>query len=342
MNLNILWITSGLFLGWSLGANDAANLFGTAVGSKVIKFRTAAIIMSLFIVIGAVSSGAGASHTLGKLGAISSLPGAFIVALASGITVMIMTRYGLPVSTSQSIVGAIIGWNIYSKTPTALATLSKIVLTWILCPIIAAALAIVFYKLFKAKTKTMKTNIFLRYYYIRVGLILVGAFGAYALGANNIANVMGVFTNAVEFEPLTLGPLALNETQVLFLLGSLAIGVGIFTYSKNVMATVGSSIYKISPATALIVVLASSTVLFIFSSQSLNRLLIDLHLPQIPLVPVSSSQAVVGAIIGIGIGKGDRNINFSKLKKIAMGWILTPAISLAFSYVSLLLLKRLS
>jgi len=342
MNFSILWISSGLFLGWSLGANDAANLFGTAVGSKVIKFRTAAIVMSIFIIIGAVSSGSGASHTLGKLGAIDSLPGAFIVAFASGITVMMMTKYGLPVSTSQSIVGAIIGWNIYSQTTTEISVLSKIVLTWVLCPILSAAFAVFFYKVFKARTKKLKTNIFLRYYYIRLGLMVVGAFGAFALGANNIANVMGVFTNAVSFKSLKIAAFTLNETQVLFLLGAIAIAIGIFTYSKNVMATVGSSIYKISPATALIVVLASSTVLFIFSSESLNQLLSILHLPNIPLVPVSSSQAVVGAIIGIGIGKGDRNINFSKLKKIAVGWVLTPAISLMLSFLSLILINRLS
>ncbi len=133
MDLTILFISSGLFLGWSLGANDAANLFGTAVGAKVIKFRTAAIVMSIFVIIGAVSSGSGASHTLGKLGAINSLSGAFVVALSSAITVFIMTKYGLPVSTSQSIVGAIIGWNIFSSSPTSMNTLLIIVFTWGRC-----------------------------------------------------------------------------------------------------------------------------------------------------------------------------------------------------------------
>lgn len=340
MDLTILYISSGLFLGWSLGANDAANLFGTAVGSKVIKFKTAAIIMSIFVIIGAVSSGSGASHTLGKLGAISSLPGAFIVALASAVTVFVMTKYGLPVSTSQSIVGAIIGWNLFSSQATSLNTLSKIVLTWVLCPLLAALFSILFYKLFKKMTATIKTNLFIRHYYIRVGLIVVGAFGAYSLGANNIANVMGVFTHSIELQPLEIAFVTISKTQLLFLFGSIAIAVGIFTYSKNVMMTVGNSIYKISPATALIVVLSSSFVLFIFSSESLQSALIALNLPTIPLVPVSSSQAVVGAIIGIGLAKGDRNINFSKLRKISFGWILTPVASLVISYISLFFMQN--
>lgn len=342
MNLSLLFISSGLFLGWSLGANDAANLFGTAVGSKVVKFKSAAIIMSIFIIIGAVASGSGASHTLGKLGEISSLPGAFIVALSSGITVFFMTKYGLPVSTSQSIVGAIIGWNFFSKISTDFDVLSKIVLTWVLCPILAAFFSVVFYKTFKRLTKKMTLNIFLRYYFVRIGLIIVGAFGAYALGANNIGNVMGVFTNAVDFDAINILSLSFNETQILFFLGGLAIATGIFTYSKNVMHTIGEDIYKISPATALIVVLSSAFVLFIFASEGLESFLISINLPPIPLVPVSSSQAVVGAIIGISIGKGDRNINLTRVKKIAIGWVLTPVISLMLSYSLLVLMDRLS
>ena len=49
----LLFLTSGLFLGWSLGANDAANVFGTAVGTRMIRFSTAAIICSVFVILGA-------------------------------------------------------------------------------------------------------------------------------------------------------------------------------------------------------------------------------------------------------------------------------------------------
>lgn len=340
MNMNLFYISSGLFLGWSLGANDAANLFGTAVGAKVVRFKTAAIIMSIFVIIGAVSSGAGASHTLGKLGAISSLPGAFIVALASAVTVFIMTKYGLPVSTSQSIVGAIIGWNLFSSNPTSITVLSKIVLTWVLCPFLAALFSVIFYRLFIKSIRKLKLNIFMRYYYVRTGLIIVGAFGSYSLGANNIANVMGVFTNAIELPPIDLFFFTISKVEILFFLGAVAIAVGIFTYSKNVMTTVGNNIYKISPSSALIVVLSSSFVLFIFGSVSLQQLLITLHLPTIPLVPVSSSQAIVGSIIGIGIARGDKNINFNKLRNISFGWLLTPVLSLLLAYVSLFFMQN--
>ena len=75
----LIFLSAGLFMGWSLGANDASNIFGTAVESKMIKFRTAAIIASIFVVLGATISGSGASETLGELGAINAIAGAFTV-----------------------------------------------------------------------------------------------------------------------------------------------------------------------------------------------------------------------------------------------------------------------
>ncbi len=66
MELSVLFfLTSGLFLGWALGANDAANVFGTAVGTRMIRFTTAAVICTVFVILGAVISGAGTTETLG-------------------------------------------------------------------------------------------------------------------------------------------------------------------------------------------------------------------------------------------------------------------------------------
>ena len=105
-----IFLSSGLFLGWSLGANDAANIFGTAVGTKMVRFHTAAVIASVFVMLGAVFSGGGASTTLVELGAVNAIAGSFMCACAAALTVYWMVNSGIPVSTSQSIVGAIIGY----------------------------------------------------------------------------------------------------------------------------------------------------------------------------------------------------------------------------------------
>jgi PiT family inorganic phosphate transporter len=337
----LFFLTSGLFLGWSLGANDASNIFGSAVGSKMVTFRKAAIIASIFVILGAVIQGAGASHTLGKLGAVNAIGGSFTVALAAAITIYMMTKFALPVSTTQAIVGAIIGWNLFTGNSTDSKTLSQIVVTWISGPVIGAVFSILLYILVKMFKKAARIHLVRFESYIKTGLIIVGAFGAYSLGANNIANVMGVFIPAFNLQDLDLGIFTLNSSQQLFLLGGIAIAIGIITYSKKVMETVGGNIVELSSEAALVVVLAQSLVLFIFSSSGLSALFVKIGLPPIPMVPVSSSQVIVGCVLGIGLYKGARNINFKILGEIALGWLATPIASGLLAFFSLFFMKNI-
>lgn len=336
----IIYLSSGLFLGWSLGANDAANIFGTAVGSKMVRFSTAALIMTIFVILGSVISGAGASHTLGALGQVGTLPAAFVVAFAAAVAVFWMTKLGLPVSTSHSIVGGIIGWNLYSGFATNLDVLKNIVSAWVFSPILSGFFAVVLYFMFKKFINNAKIHLLHLDCYTRWGLLIAGAFGAYSLGANNIANVMGVFTGIIDIPVYNLANLSFSGTQQLFLLGGIAISVGVVTYSKRVMLTVGSNIMDISPLGAFIVVLASSTTLFLFASAELKNILIMFNLPSLPLVPVSSSQAVVGSVLGLGLAKGGRNINFKLLVKIGIGWILTPIAAALISFILLFFMQN--
>ena len=336
----LLYLSSGLFLGWSLGANDAANVFGTAVSTKMLKFRFAAIIASIFVILGSVISGAGASETLGSLGAVNRIAGAFVVVLAAAVTVYGMTRIGLPVSTSQAIVGAIIGWNLFAGLSTDLNILVKIVGSWIASLFLAAVFAYLIYQLVVRLNLVLKIHIFRLDAYTRLGLIIVGAFGAYSLGANNIANVMGVFVAISPFQDIVVGSVTISGTQQLFLLGGMAIAVGIYTYSYRVMMTVGKNVFKLTPQTALIVVLAESLVLFLFASRGLHDFLVGHNLPAFPLVPVSSSQLIIGAVIGVGIAKRAGNIKYRMLGRIGIGWIVTPIISLLICYLSLFVLQN--
>ncbi|MBK9389872.1 MAG: inorganic phosphate transporter [Bacteroidetes bacterium] len=337
----LLFLTSGLFLGWSLGANDASNVFGSAVGSKMVSFRKAAIIASLAVILGAVLQGAGASDTLGKLGSINAIGGAFTLALAAAVTVYVMTKFSLPVSTTQAIVGAIIGWNLFTGNNTDTDTLTKIVATWITGPVIGAIFSILLFIIVIKIKKSSRIHLFRFETYIKTGLIIVGAFGAYSLGANNIANVMGVFLPSFNLDPLDLGLFSISSSQQLFLLGGLAIAVGIITYSKKVMDTIGGNIVELSPEGAMVVVLAQSVVLFIFSSSGLSNLFQKIGLPPIPMVPVSSSQVIVGCVIGIGLYKGARNINFKLLGEIAIGWLSTPVLSGLLAFFSLFFVKNI-
>lgn len=336
----LIFLSSGLFLGWALGANDAANVFGTAVGTRMVRWSTAALICSVFVVLGAAISGAGTSTTLGKLGAISTLAGAFMTALAAAVSVYLMTKSGLSVSTSQAIVGGIIGWNFFANAPTDTATLTKIVSTWFLCPLLSAVIAVTLYRALQFYLRHAELHLVRTDAYLRVGLVLAGAFGAYALGANNIANVVGVFIPAQPFPDLSIGPLTLTSAQQLFVIGGIAIAAGVMTYSRGVMMTVGGELGRISPAAAFIAVVAHSIVLFIFASRGLEAWLLSAGLPTIPLVPVSSSQAVVGAVVGIAILQGIHGIRWRVLGNIMLGWIATPVLAGLICFFGLFFLQN--
>jgi len=339
----MIWffLLSGLFLGWSLGANDAANIFGTAVGSRMVRFRVAAAVASLGVIAGAVAGGAGTTGTLGSLGAVNAAGGSFTVALMAGVSVAWMNRIGIPVSTSQAVVGAIIGWNIFTGSSTDLRVLTTIVTAWVASPIIAGVVAILLYLFARWVLNRFPIHMLEVDAWTRAALIVVGAFGAYSLGANNIGNVMGVFVTASPFESLSLGWFEVSGVQQLFMLGGLAIAVGIWTDSRRVMSTVGSELFRLTPIMALVVVLAHSIALFLFASTGLQALLIWAGLPSFPLVPVSSSQAIIGAILGVALVKGaGAGVRFGVLGRIAAGWLVTPILAGLLSLVALFVMQN--
>ncbi|MCK7520230.1 MAG: inorganic phosphate transporter family protein [Ignavibacteriales bacterium] len=335
------FITSGLFLGWSLGANHAVNVFGTAVVSKMVKFRTAAIISGIFVILGSMISGAGTTKTLTDLGSINAIAGSFSVALAVGISVTLMTRAKLPVSTSQAVIGGIIGWNIFTGSPTDYNSLIKNIIQLDCFSGYCCNIWIFNFQAHKKTVLKWKIHLLRLDNYTRIGLIIVGALASYSLGANNIANVMGMFASAPLFKDLNIGNIiVISSVQQLFLLGGIAIAFGIFTYGNNVMETVGTDLYKISPITGFVVVFAEFIVLWLFTSQSLESFLLKNNLPSFPLVPLSTTQAFIGAVIGVGLAKDPLSINFKVLGKIGIGWVVAPLTAGLITFISLFFIQN--
>lgn len=335
------FLSSGLFLGWSLGANDAANVFGTAVGTRMISFRKAAVYCGIFVILGAVISGAGASKTLGELGAVNAIAGAFVTAMAAALTVYWLTVLGYPVSTTQAIVGAIIGWDLFSGALIDYGALFQMVVSWIISPLLAAVFSALLYKMIAYGIKCARVHMFMLDALTRAGLLFAGIAGSYSLGANNISNVVGIFVPISPFTDISfLGWFKLNAAQQLFLLGGVAIAVGTFTYGKKVMLTVGEGITDLSPVAAFVAVLANAVVLFLFASQDLRAFLLGHGLPAFPLVPVSSSQAIVGSVIGIGLARGGGGIRWRMLGEITGAWVATPIAAILISFLSLFIFQN--
>lgn len=336
-----LFLTSGLFLGWSLGANDASNIFGSAVSTRMLKFTTAALISCIFIVLGATISGSGTTHTLGVLGEVNALAGSFTVALAAAFSAYSVIRRGLPVSISQTIVGAIIGWNIFTSSPTDYSSLSILIFSWVVNPILAGIFSFIIYNIFKLLFNKISVHILELDVYYRISFIILVAFGSYALGANNIANVVGVFVASSPFKDFHILPNVLIPASLqLYFTGAIAIVIGVVTFSKNTIHVVNERISKLTPITALSAVLAASLVLYLFSSVTLSGFLISIGLFSFPLAPVSLTQGLVGAVVGIGLAKGGRYFNYKLLGKIAAGWVITPIASVLLSLLFLFVVQN--
>ena len=127
-------------------------------------------------------------------------------------------------------------------------------------------------------------------------VVVFGCYGSYALGANNVANITGVFANH-------LG--VFNAS----LIGSVAIALGVLTYSKRVMFSVGQDIANLDYFSSSIVIFAESVTVWIYAMIG---------------IPVSTSQAVVGAVIGTSLAEGNAQISKKQIFKIIIAWLNTP------------------
>jgi len=225
---------------------------------------------------------------------------ATICTFSAAFTVTVMTILKIPVSTSQAVVGAIIGIGML-RNDLHLEKLGKVVLCWIGTPIGGALLSVIFYYLFRMIFKHMRIKALNFDVLMRIGLIGCGCYGAYALGANNVANVAGVF----------VGKGMMGSTNAA-LLGGVSIAFGALTYSHKVMMTVGKGIVKLDVFSSFICVLSHAVTVHVYAFVG---------------VPVSTSQAIVGAVIGISFVKGLHTVNYSTLGKVWGGWIATPFVA---------------
>ncbi len=350
-----LLLISGLFMGWSLGTNDAANAFGTAVATRVVKWRTAVTIIAIFVIMGAFIGGANnitsvanlatsnevipslkkakdaiSNDTVGLIRFQSALKAAIVFACA-GLTVFIMSYLKFPVSANQSITGAIIGWGLFYadySNPEILAInlpqIGKFASTWLLNPLGAGIISFVIVYLFN-KFLADKITTFGGYdKFVKIGYILSGAFASYSIGQNSSANVTALYYDMVYSETGVATNLLTNG-QITATIGGIAIAIGVLTFSKRVMMTVGSSIANITQTDGFLVIIAMALTVVLMGN--------------FMGIPVSTSQAVVGAVIGAGLTKGVKNVNFGVFKNIAIAWVSSPTVAGLLTYLIAFLTK---
>jgi len=372
-----LLLFAGLFMGWSLGTNDAANAFGTAVATRVVKYRTSIIIIAIFVILGSVLQGADdidklssiarnnkvaadvadmenigyefeknedGSYKIDKDGnyiisnvdseeinkdslntlKLKSAIKAAIIFVCAAVTVFVMSYLKFPVSANQAVTGAIIGWGLFHadySNPAVLSTnlgeIAKFMSTWLLNPLGAAIIAFVIVFFFKKffEARVMSLNGYDKV--IKAGYIVAGAYSAYTIGINSSASVTAFY-----YDCFGVGANILTSARLTAIIGGIAIAVGVLTFSKRVMMTVGGSIANISQIDGFLVIIASAL------SITLMKELMG--------IPVSTSQAVVGAVVGAGLVSGVKNVNFGVFKRIAIAWISSPTAAGLLAYLTAL------
>ncbi len=300
--LTLLYALPALLLGWVLGGNDAANVFGPAVTTGVLRFRTAVLLAGAFVLLGAGLQGHRGVATYGALTAQTPLSAA-LVSLSAALAVLMFLLWGLPVSVTQAVVGALVGLGIARAGLSGVdwGVLLKLALAWTAAPLGAGLVA---YGLYRAVQRGLEPHLMSLPAYDRLmgaGFLILCAYGAYALGANNVANVIGPYVAANLFDP-----------WIGALLGGASIAVGMATASRRVLQTVGVRIAQMTPFGGL-VVLATGAIM--------------LHLYALLGVPVSASQTVVGGIVGVGWVKGSWTINRPLITRIGLSWFGAPLLS---------------
>ncbi len=320
--INFIKMLGGGYLGWGIGANDGANIIGPHVGSNLLSYRFCITLLCVFIILGSVISGQSMVEDVGKI-----MPGgetlqqysdwslvdlAVLVTVAGALAVNIATYLGIPTSTSQGAIGAFFGLsitlgiknNLFMELP-PWGVFGKMLGSWIISPFLAGLLGFMLQKWGSKLFSKLVTNERIFNRIIIVLLVSAGAYGAYILGATHAGIAVAPFYTAGMFKNWW----GISPATWAVMFGGFSIALGSFTYAKNVIYSVGTKITTLDPFSAFSTVIAMSICLNVFKEFG---------------VPVSSSQAIVGAVTGVGLTRGTRAVSFSTLRRIAIGWLATP------------------
>ena len=223
----LITLLTALYMGWSMGSNDAANCVGTDIGSGVMKLKHGIIITCFFSLLGAILLGSNVIKTIGKgVVPINLLPKekADLIALTSllgaAVWVTIATYKKFPVSTSHSIVGAVAGAGLALHTAIKWEKITQIIICWVLTPFGSAILVVLIYPLLRKIFSLYLIKKFEKPLVVSF-IYLTSMYLAFTWGANDVANATGVLIGTGRVSP-----------KIAALIGGIAITFGVSTWGS--------------------------------------------------------------------------------------------------------------
>jgi PiT family inorganic phosphate transporter len=339
--LLVLTLLLGFYMAWNIGANDVANAMGTSVGSKALTLKRAVLIAAVLEFAGAFFAGSNVCETIqhGILApqTFAADPMVYVYGmmgalLATGFLLQIGSYFGLPLSTTHAIVGGIVGFGVALGGVEAIywGHLFWVGGSWIASPLISGLIAYAVFRSISLMRKVPLTSSFplqtemeKPFVYLQIGSACLMAF---AHGANDIANAIGPV--AAVFEVLKTQTLESHAPIPSWLLaiGGLGIVLGLATWGWRVIETVGEKITELTPTKGFSAEFGAACTILLASKLGF---------------PVSTTHALVGAVLGVGLTGGIRAIHFSTLKSIAISWVVTIPLCAVLSIFSFYLLQSL-
>ncbi|TDK28384.1 inorganic phosphate transporter [Luteimonas aestuarii] len=404
----ILAAVFGLYMAWAIGANDVANAMATSTGAKAISFKQAVIIAAVFEFAGAVLAGGNVTSTIrnGIVDAslLSDTPELMIYGmlgslLAAAVWLNLASKMGWPVSTTHSIIGAIVGFAAVGIGVNAVqwGKVGQIAMSWVVSPVIAGTIAFLIFRtvqvlildrndpverarryvpLYMLAAAFMITMMTLMKGLTHVGLdlstgqnllvasvvaIVVAVSGkliidriqvdpaadrkfrfatverifgvlmvitacsmAFAHGSNDVANAIGPVAAVISVASTGVVEGRSVVSPWLLLLGGGGIVLGLATYGKQVMRTVGEKITALTPSRGFAAEMSAASTVVLASSTGL---------------PVSTTHTLVGAVLGVGMARGISALNVTVIRNIFLSWLITVPAGAVLSVIFFFILR---
>ncbi len=329
----IILLVVSLAFAWSMGAHYTGAVMGMPFASRAIAMWPALTLMAVLTVLGATLLSSGVQLTVGSrivdphaIGIVA----ATVMVLSAAVLTTIYTYKKIPTSTIQILVFCVVGTGLAGQVPIHWTTILRLAILWVLAPIVACGLGFAFTRLLDlfvdpstaaTQTRLLRDGVTTTVDVATAArvlpglLVAVGCAASLTLGANDVANAVGVFSMV-----------NLTTTTVAGFLGGLAMAIGALSWGQRILKRVAFDVVKTDLAMASAAQLVQALVVLLAVSQGLFT---------------SMNQALIGAMTGTGFARGRRTIQWPVIRGIVVGWAISPITGITMSFVLYTILRQL-